>query len=213
MSQPFHRVITGDCLAVMHGMEAGSVDAIVTDPPYGIGRDGSRPSTGSHGGRKAYEFKGWDESAPPEVVFGEMFRVSREQCIWGGNYFAPHLPPKMGWLVWDKGQDICGSDCELAFTSRDKALRRLVLNRSELARDGAVHPTQKPVALMQWCIREMDIPEGGTVLDPFCGSGSTGVACKLLGLNFIGVEIDSVFATVARRRINDAASLFHQGAA
>src|SRR6185295_865129 len=105
----------------------------------------------------------------------------------------------MGWLVWDKGQDICSSDCELAFTSRDAALRRLTLNRVELQKDGAVHPTQKPLALMTWCLSFF--PEAKTVLDPFAGSGTTGRACKDLGLRCVLIERDEAYAAAAARRM------------
>ena len=195
------RLYCGDCLEILPTLEAGSVDAVVTDPPYGIKRDGSRKSTGSHGGRKAYEFRGWDKSPPSSAAFSEMFRVSRQQVIWGGNYFTQHVPPRMGWLVWDKGQNICSSDCELAFTSRNKALRRKVLNRAAIRRDGAAHPTQKPVAIMEWSISFVD---GSTILDPFMGSGTTGVACVKTGRKFIGIELDRGYFDIAVKRIEKA---------
>jgi DNA modification methylase len=192
-------IYQGDCLQILPHL--GKVDAVVTDPPYGINRDGSRKSTGSHGGRKAYEFRGWDKSPPAASVFAEIFRVSDQQVIWGGNYFTQHLPPRMGWLVWDKGQNICSSDCELAFTSRNKALRRKVLNRAALAKDGAVHPTQKPVAIMEWCL---SFVTGSTILDPFMGSGTTGVACVKTGRKFIGIELDPAYCEIAKQRIEKA---------
>jgi hypothetical protein len=102
------------------------VDLLLTDPPWGIRRDGMRASTSSrsHGGRKAYDFLGWDDEPPNAEIFALMFAKSKHQIIWGANYFPAHLPPSMGWLVWDKGQDIQSSDCELAFTSFNSALRR-----------------------------------------------------------------------------------------
>lgn len=199
-------VVTGDCLDVLKTLPAGCVDAVVTDPPYGIGRDGSRCSTSSHGGRKPFDFMGWDSATPRADVFAEIFRTSSDQCIWGGNYFASHLPASMGWLVWDKDQDICGSDCELAYTSRNSALRRLRLNRVALATDGTEHPTQKPLKLMHWCLGFF--PSAKTILDPFCGSGTTGVACIQTGRRFIGIEIEPKYVAIARRRIADAAPLF-----
>jgi DNA modification methylase len=175
------------------------VDLVLTDPPYGIGRDGSRYSTGSHGGRKAYEFLGWDKNPPSSDIFEIIFLQSKDQVIWGGNYFTKSLPPSMGWLVWDKGQDICGSDCELAFSSRDAALRRKILNRAELARDGARHPTQKPLALMLWCL--MFFPDAQTILDPFMGSGTTLRAAKDLGRKAIGIELEEKYCEVAAKRL------------
>lgn len=176
-------------------------DAVITDPPYGIGRDGMKESTSSHGGRKPYQFCGWDQSAPDARTFELMFSSSNTLCIWGANYFTQHLPPSMGWLVWDKGQDICGSDCELAFTTRNAALRRKVLNRCELAKDGTEHPTQKPVLIMAWSMENLKVPEGSTVLDPFMGAASTAIACIRTGRKFIGIEKERKYFDIACERI------------
>jgi DNA modification methylase len=108
----------------------------------------------------------------------------------------------MGWLVWDKGQRIAQSDGELAFTSRDKALRIFTLNRVELMLDGAQHPTQKPVALMKWCLSLF--PEAKTVLDPFCGSGTTLVAAKDMGLTAVGIEAEERYCEIAANRLRQS---------
>jgi hypothetical protein len=108
----------------------------------------------------------------------------------------------MGWLVWDKGQRISQSDCELAYTTLDKALRSMTLNRAAIAQDGAVHPTQKPVQVMEWCLSFAD--EAQTVCDPFMGSGSTGVACARMGLQFVGIERERKYFDIACRRIEQA---------
>jgi DNA modification methylase len=187
----------GDCREILPLLP--KVDLVLTDPPYGIGRDGMRPSTSSHGGRKAYEFLGWDNAAPSEEIFRLIFERSKDQIIWGANYFAEHLPPSMGWLVWDKGQDICSSDCELAFSSRSGALRRKVLNRTELQKDGAVHPTQKPLALLSWCLAFF--PAAQTILDPFMGSGTTLRAAKDLGRKAIGIELEEKYCEIAAKRL------------
>ncbi len=187
----------GDCREILPHLP--KVDLVLTDPPYGIGRDGSRPSTSSHGGRKEYEFMGWDSTIPTREIFDMIFKVSSHQVIWGGNYFTEHLPPSMGWLVWDKGQDICSSDCELAYTSRDAALRRKVLNRVALLKDGTEHPTQKPLDLIKWCISFF--PNAQTVLDPFMGSGTTLRACKDLGRKCIGIELEEKYAEIAVKRL------------
>lgn len=203
------RLILGDCLAVMK--ELGRFDAVVTDPPYGIGRDGQKRTTGGNGGRKAYDFKGWDHSRPPAEVFESILKVSREQVIWGGNYFADLLPPTGKWLVWDKGQRIDQSDGELAYTSKDGALRIMTQNRVALLVEGAQHPTQKPISVMEWSLQQL--PGALTVLDPFMGSGTTLVACQRLGRMGTGVEIDPEYWTVACERVHKAwqqADLFIQ---
>ena len=190
----------GDCREVLPLLPAH--DLLLTDPPYGIGRDGKPPSTSSHGGHKGYEFMGWDADAPPAWLFGLMHEKAENLIIWGANYYPQHLRPSMGWLVWDKGQRISQSDCELAYSTLDKALRSMTLNRAAIAQDGAVHPTQKPVQVMAWCI---DFAAGAqTVLDPFMGSGTTGVACAQLGKDFTGIERERKYFDIACERISRA---------
>lgn len=188
----------GDCKTVLPTLQR--VQAVVTDPPYGIGRDGQKRSTGGHGGRKAYGFKGWDRERPSAEVFQMILGAADVHLIWGGNYFADLLPPASKWLVWDKGQRINQSDGELAYTSLDGALRIRTLNRVELMKDGAEHPTQKPVNLMTWSIEQIGTPK--SILDPFMGSGTTGVACAAMGIKFCGIEIDPEFFNLACERID-----------
>jgi hypothetical protein len=176
--------------------------AILTDPPYGIGRHGKPKSSSRHGGHKGYEQKGWDVSAPDPRLIARLAAAPGGAIIWGGNYFTAALPPSPGWLVWDKGQRIDQADAELAFSSRPGALRVFTLNRVAIMTDGAVHPTQKPVALMEWCLGFL--PTAQTVLDPFMGSGTTGVACVNLGRAFIGIERDPDYFDTAVKRITDA---------
>ena len=190
----------GDCLEILPTLP--KVDAVVTDPPYGIGKDGQKRTTGGHGGRKAYEFMGWDAERPPAKAFDLIRGAANDQIIWGGNYFADLLPPTMKWLVWDKGQRINQSDGELAWTSINGALRICTMNRVELMMDGAEHPTQKPVRLLSWCLDQ--IPDAQTILDPFMGSGTTGVACAQLGRKFIGIEIEPRYFDIACKRIEAA---------
>jgi DNA modification methylase len=191
----------GDCLDILPALP--TVDAVITDPPYGIGfMDQQHASTGRHGGRKAYPFFQWDDEAPGKEIFERIFAISRHQVIWGANYFSSYLPPSMGWLFWDKGQRINSSDGELAFTNQQKALRIFTLNRAALLSDGAVHPTQKPIALMRWCIDQVGMPE--SILDPFMGSGSTGVAAVQLGRQFIGIEREEAYFHMACERIENA---------
>lgn len=189
----------GDCREILPTL--GKVDAVVTDPPYGIGKDGQKRTTGGNGGRKAYEFLGWDAVRPDREVFDLMRRASAEQVIWGGNYFADYLPATGKWLVWDKGQRISQSDGELAYTSRNGALRIFTQNRVALLVEGAQHPTQKPIEVMVWSIKQVE--PARTILDPFMGSGTTGVACVQLGRRFIGIELEPKYFDIACKRISD----------
>jgi DNA modification methylase len=190
----------GDCCHVIEeweGLRTQSFDLLLTDPPYGLNRDGMRASTGSHGGRKPYPFLGWDDAPISTPVLCRCIAICRDAVIWGGNYFA--LKPRAGWFVWDKGQRIDQSDGELAWTSSDRALRIFTVNRSSLAQDGAVHPTQKPQALMRWCLEQY--PGAVTVLDPFMGSGTTLVAAKRLGRQCVGIEREERYCEIAAKRL------------
>lgn len=193
----------GDCRDILPTL--GKVDAVVTDPPYGIGIDGQKRSISANPkhNRKEHEFLGWDTERPHQEIFDLMFGCSKDQIIWGGNYFVGNLPPKKGWLVWDKGQHgLTMSDAELAFTSSDKPLRVKVMNRAELQRDETQHPTQKPVKLMKWCLDFL--PDAMSILDPFMGRGTTGVASVQMGRDFIGIEREPKYFDIACKRIEDA---------
>lgn len=191
----------GDMMDVLPTL--GRFDACVTDPPYGIGKDGQARTTGGHGGRKAYEFLGWDSERPAKSSFDLIQSFSDELIIWGGNYFADFLPASGKWLVWDKGQRINQSDGELAYTSFSGALRIFTMNRAALAKDGAQHPTQKPIEVMAWCIDQLP-KTVSTILDPFMGSGTTGVAAVKRGKCFTGIERESKYFDIACRRIEAA---------
>jgi DNA modification methylase len=190
----------GDCRDILPTLPRA--DACVTDPPYGIGKDGQKRTTGGHGGRKAYDFLGWDKERPDPEMFQMLLAAADQHVIWGGNYFADLFPPTGKWLVWDKGQRINQSDGELAWTSQQGALRIFDLNRVALLTDGAEHPTQKPVEIMRWSILQLDSPQ--TILDPFAGSGSTGVAAVKLGRFFTGIEIEERYFSIMCKRIESA---------
>jgi site-specific DNA-methyltransferase (adenine-specific) len=173
----------------------------IVDPPYGIGFDGQKKSTSTHGGRKAYEFKGWDSNTPNKRYFNELFRVSKNQIIWGGNYFCEFLPSSMGWIMWDKGQRICNSDGELAFSSFNRALRIYELNRGYISKHGgAIHPTQKPVKLYEWLLMNY-AKEGDKILDTHLGSGSIAIACHNLKYDLTACELDKEYFDKAMGRI------------
>jgi DNA modification methylase len=190
-------LLLGDCRDILPTLP--KVDACVTDPPYGIGEDGGRFRDRKGGGHRVLPKMGWDKEAPAADVFSMLLGCSDEQIIWGGNYFTDKLPPSKGWLYWQKLMGGDFSDGELAWTSRDRALREFTKCPKA---PGSEHPTQKPVELMKWCLEFL--PTARTILDPFMGSGTTGVACVKLGRRFIGVEIEERYFDIACRRIYDA---------
>lgn len=195
------RLFLGDCLEVLPTLGRGF--AVVTDPPYGIdyGKQGS--FSASHGWGEWRENVKWDAQRPEKKIFDLMLGCSDFQIIWGGNYFTDYLPPTMQWLVWDKGQrDFSLADCEFAWSSQEKASRIFNYARSKALQDGKQHPTQKPIELMKWCLEFL--PRKKAVLDPFMGSGTTGVACAKLGRKFIGIELEQKYFDIACKRIDEA---------
>ena len=178
----------GDCLEVLPTL--GRFDACVTDPPYGIY---------AHGGKwgKKSELH-WDRAAPN---IGAIFEHSDQQAIWGGNYFM--LLPSRGWLVWHKRDSVpSAADVELCWTSKDMNARLIDQTIAATNAERWGHPTQKPLAVMRWTLSFF--PEAASVLDPFMGSGTTGVACAQLGRKFIGIEIEPKYFDIACRRIEQA---------
>lgn len=200
----------GDCAEIMPTLAC--VDAVVTDPPYGIlniDGAGSMPAV-----RKSPRQQGsgklknrilnvsqveWD-IAPSDELFSMIRAAGKEQIIWGGNYFP--LPPARGVLVWDKDQPWQNfSQAEIAWTSlnRPAALFRESATRGTPDKQ---HPTQKPLSLMLWCLSL--IPNAASILDPYMGSGTTGVAAIQLGRQFVGIERDPKYFEIACKRIEDA---------
>lgn len=205
-----YQLYQGDCLDFMRGME--SVDAVITDPPYGIGEDGGlkaryRNGDGRTKGVAKYEKKSWDNTRPDKKVFDNFFELSDVIIIFGGNYFADLLPPSMGWMYWDKKMGGDFSDGELIYTNQNCALRSYSVHPFFELNGGKdrEHPTQKPVSLMKWVIEQRTAVDD-IIFDPFMGSGTTGVACMQLGRKFIGCELDPDYFAIAEKRIKAAAS-------
>lgn len=191
----------GDCREILPSLP--KFDLCLTDPPYGISRSG-QPSTVCRNpkhNRKLHVDLGWDSERPGADVFALLFQCSDQQIIWGGNYFPEHLYPSMGWIVWDKGQDFSTSDCELAFSSYQKALRRVVCNRGAIAREGALHPTQKPSDVILFSFAYAGAVR--LVVDPFMGSGTTLRVAKDLGISrAVGIEIEERYCEIAAKRLS-----------
>lgn len=184
----------GDCREILPHLP--KVDAIVADPPYGIGF-AAQPTKWQRLAGKSPE--DWDNKTVDDVVL--RLPAIAPSVIWGGNYYA--LPNARGWLSWFK-PDAPPSmgHFELAWTSLDQNTRQITVSIGETNPERAGHPTQKPLRLMEWCLSFL--PKAQTILDPFMGSGTTGVACANLGRNFIGIEIEPKYFEIACRRIEDA---------
>jgi site-specific DNA-methyltransferase (adenine-specific) len=181
-------------------------DLAVVDPPYGIGVDGQTKSTSKHGGRRAKEYKGWDKQTPRAEYWNQLFRVSKNQIVWGANYFTEYLPASMGWMFWDKGQRICNSDGELAFSSFQRALRVVEINRVHITQDGDTeHPTQKPVKLYDWIFKNY-AKEGDKILDTHLGSGSSRISAWKAGLDFTACELDADYFAAQEKRFKEFAA-------
>jgi site-specific DNA-methyltransferase (adenine-specific) len=176
----------------------------IVDPPYGIGMDGQKKSICKNPkhNRKLHEKKDWDNSIPSKEYFKELERVSKNQIIWGANYFVKHLEKgTKGWIVWDKGQHgLTMSDCELAYSSFNVPTRVVVINRVELLKDGTIHPTQKPLKLYKWLLKNYAKP-GDKILDTHVGSASSLIACYDMGFEYIGFEIDKDYYEAAQERM------------
>lgn len=194
----------GDCRDVLPTL--GKVDAVVTDPPYGIASVWKGGFSEKHGwgraGQQSELRNEWDASAPSVETLAAIQAASHHQVIWGGNYFP--LPPSRCWLVWNKPErNFTLAEAELAWTNMDALVRVIDCARSEPDRE---HPTQKPVRVMAWSIARLPKPQ--TILDPFMGSGTTGVAAVTMGRRFIGVEIEPRYFDIACRRIEEAQRQF-----
>lgn len=196
-----------DCMVALAGFEDNAFDLAIVDPPYGIGIDGQKESickNVSHN-RRAHKHKGWDNAIPTKKYFDELQRVSKNQIIWGANYFVEHLNKgTKGWIVWDKGQHgLTMSDCELAYSSFNKATRVYTINRRLITQaGGSIHPTQKPKKLYEWILKNY-AEKGDKILDTHLGSGSIAIACHNLGYDLEGYELDKDYYEAASKRLKE----------
>lgn len=199
-----HRLMCGDSTSiedVERLMDGGIPNAVITDPPYGIGIDGQKKSVNRNPkhNRKHHQKKGWDSERPPVSIFNYIVSLNVPSVIWGGNYFADLLPATRGWLYWNKGQQgLAMSDGELAWTTEDKPLRSKTVNRAALK--GSVHPTQKPVEVIEFSASYLAVPQKGSVLDLFAGSGTLGIMCEKTDRRAFMVELDSDYCDVIIKR-------------
>ena len=196
-----------DCMDIMRGMADNSFDLAIVDPPYGINKDRPR-GAGVLGPKSCYATKNWDRETPSDEYFNELRRVSKNQIIWGANYFMDKIAARSScWVVWDKqnGKNDF-ADCELAYTSFNSAARLFVFKWQGMLqgdmkhKEKRIHPTQKPVALYKWLLTNYAKP-GNKILDTHLGSGSICIACDDLGFEMTGIELDHDYYEAAKNRL------------
>ena len=207
-----------DCMEYMATLPDKAFELAIVDPPYGIGADKAQNNAAmqrikadgkSKAGRglKLYADTDWDNETPNAEYWQELFRVSKNQIVWGGNYFTNYLPPSMGWIMWDKGQrEFSLADGELAWTSFNKALRIFLYQRGKALSEGyRIHPTQKPVALYKWLLHNYAKP-GDRILDTHGGSRSLAIACHQMGFDHVSCELDKDYHEASVKRFKEQTS-------
>jgi site-specific DNA-methyltransferase (adenine-specific) len=206
MTLDINTIYHGDCLDLMKDIPDKSIDLVLTDPPYGIGDKFVGGCKTPNRMQELYNISNWVDVAPDQKYFDEIFRVSKNQIICGGNYFD--LPPTRGFIVWDKIKHASNySHAEYLWTSFDMVSKifrfcsngGFVINKQ----NAKLHPTQKPIELMEFCL-QLCSEEGQTIFDPFLGSGTTAVACINTGRNYIGIEKDEEYFNIAQKRVKEA---------
>jgi site-specific DNA-methyltransferase (adenine-specific) len=198
VGSPSSIVYNMDCFEGMKHYPDKYFDLALVDPPYGIG-------LASNPFRQKQEKKNWDMSIPEMEYFEQLFRVSKNQIIWGGNYFD--LPKSQGFLIWDKKQpyDFSSAMCEFAWSSIQKPAK-IYSKHVVTAEPNKIHPTQKPVSLYEFCLKFSELEAGANILDTHLGSGSSRIACYRNGFEFVGFEIDKKYCQTMDKRFKDAIS-------
>jgi len=217
MIPEWNSFVCGDCMDYLKEFPDNYFDLSIVDPPYGGVTQGGYMSNKMGGGvaknRNDYHLGVWQYGRPSDDYFKELLRVSKNQIIWGGNYYASLLPDSQGWIVWDKEkpEGVSFADAELAWTSFDVATRIFkfawngMLQGDMKNKEAKIHPTQKPVRLYEWVLSRY-AKDGDTILDTHVGSGSSLIACHETDHKYIGFEIDPVYYEKAKQRIDEASS-------
>ena len=195
------KLLNMDCLEFMKQCKDKEFELAICDPPYGINADQKRGDTGRNGHikQKDYHIGNWDTGIPSAEYFAELKRISKNQIIWGGNYFLDYLGSTSCFIVWDKdnGENLY-ADCELAWTSFNSAVRKAkykwhgFLQGDMKNKENRIHPTQKPVNLYAWILDNYAKPNM-KIIDTHLGSGSSAIAAHYFGCDFTGIEIDTVY--------------------
>jgi site-specific DNA-methyltransferase (adenine-specific) len=211
-----NRIINADCMDILKQLPDKCVDLVLTDPPYGIGCDGGNYGLGVK--PKDFKKKNWDNEIPNKDVFDEIKRVSKNQIIFGGNYFTDYLKSTKSWIFWDKKGDLRVqnnfSDGELIWTSFNNVTKKITyiqqgfLNQNKGENLDRIHPTQKPVDLIGQILRDYS-NENDLILDCFSGSGTTAIACHRLNRRFICIEKDKEYWEASCKRLEDERKQYH----
>ena len=207
---PSSEVYLEDCVKALKRFNDKHFDLAIVDPPYGINVAKTGKVGGNNAGKvKDYGAKEWDKQPPNDEYFRQLFRVSKNQIVWGANHFISKMPfDSSCWLVWDKDNSGNFADCELAWTSFDTAVRKFqwrwngMLQQNMKDKEERIHPTQKPVALYDWILQNY-AERGNLILDTHLGSGSSRIAADKGGFNFVGFEIDAEYYEKQEKRFND----------
>lgn len=205
-----NKIICADCLDILRELPDKCVDLVLTDPPYGISEaNGKNSSGGKLAVAKDYGKKDWDNKIPEKEIFDEIFRVSKNQIIFGGNYFVEYLKNSPCWIVWNKNNGNNDfADCELAWTNFKSAVRKYdftwngMLQQNMKNKEQRIHPTQKPADLFGMILRDYS-NENDLILDCFSGSGTTAIACHRLNRRFICIERDKEYWEASCKRLED----------
>ena len=208
---PFSEVYLEDCTEALKRFNDNHFDLAIVDPPYGINVAKTGKVGGNNAGKaKDYGAKEWDKQPPNDEYFRQLFRVSKNQIVWGANHFISKMPfDSSCWLVWDKDNSGNFADCELAWTSFESAVRKFtyrwngMLQQNMKDKEIRIHPTQKPVALYNWLLTNY-AKKGQKILDTHLGSGSSAIAAHYFGVDFVGCELDKDYFEAAKARFDMA---------
>ena len=202
-----NKIINADCLDILKQLPDKCIDLVLTDPPYGINCDGGSYGLGKNPAK--YEKKDWDKEIPSSEIFEQIFRVSKNQIICGGNYFTQYLKPTKAWIIWDKIGDLkCEnnfSECEMLWSSfKGQTKKYQIIQQGFIRADKSerIHPTQKPLPLFEKLLRDFT-KENDIILDCFSGSGTTAIACHNLKRKFICIEKDKDYYEASVKRLEE----------
>jgi site-specific DNA-methyltransferase (adenine-specific) len=202
MKQDKTQVFNMDCMEYMQSIPDGYFSLALVDPPYGISVNVNMGRRKGDKKSNYHKFSGEDKSIPSQEYFEELFRVSKNQIIWGGNYFTDYLYPSSCWLLWDKGfsEDVTFAQYEMAWTSFKSSAKKFDNNAA--SNRNKIHPTQKPIKLYEWLLMNY-AKEGDKILDTHLGSHSSRIAAYNLGFEFVGTELDQEYFEQGCKRFDN----------